>query len=124
LKKFFSDTISNFAKFIALSRAIKSTIPTIHSASFSCNEAEWMVGIVLARARHTAKIRTEKGYFTRYPVLKDASSDERLSVQCDIFQYHYMDIAGTSRERNSLCIHFSVFDEYREDYHLCYQSSC
>jgi hypothetical protein len=21
--------------------------------------------------------------------------DERLSVQCDIFQYHYMDIAGT-----------------------------
>jgi hypothetical protein len=33
-----------------------------------------MVGLVIARARHTAKIGSKKGYFTRYPVLKDASS--------------------------------------------------
>jgi hypothetical protein len=33
-----------------------------------------MVGLVIIRARHSAKIRAKKGYFTRYLVLKDAIS--------------------------------------------------
>jgi hypothetical protein len=48
-----------FARILAVCRARAITNPTIHSASFECNEAEWMVGIVLAGARHTAKIRAK-----------------------------------------------------------------
>jgi hypothetical protein len=62
-----------------------------------------MVGIVISRAQHRAKIRAKKGCFTPYLALKGCvkakivcARTERLSVQCDIFQYHYMDIAGTS----------------------------
>jgi hypothetical protein len=38
-----------------------------------------MVGLVIARARHTAKIRAKKGYFTQYPVLNGC---DKLKTVC------------------------------------------
>jgi hypothetical protein len=48
-----------FARILAVCRARAITNPTMHSASFYCNEAEWIVGIVIARAQHTARIRAK-----------------------------------------------------------------
>jgi hypothetical protein len=58
-----------FALILALCRARIITIPTIHSSSFKHAEDKCMVGLVIIRARHTAKIRakslivSEKNYF-------------------------------------------------------------
>jgi hypothetical protein len=52
----FSDTISDFALILALCRARTIIIPTIHSSSFKHAEDGCMVGLVIIRARHSAKI--------------------------------------------------------------------
>jgi hypothetical protein len=57
----FFNTISDFARILAVFRARAITIPTIHSASLDYLLAECMVGLVIARARHTAKIQAKKG---------------------------------------------------------------
>jgi hypothetical protein len=55
------NTISDFAQILVLCQARAITIPTIHSASLDYLLAECMVGLVIARARHAAKIRAKKG---------------------------------------------------------------
>jgi hypothetical protein len=72
--------MSDFARILAPCRASNSTNQTIHSATIECKEGLCMVGSVDLRARHSANIRAKKGYFTRYRVLKDASSLAHLSV--------------------------------------------
>jgi hypothetical protein len=43
-----------------------------------CKLPMGIVGIVITRARHTAKNRAKKGYFTRYRVLKGFDKDKTL----------------------------------------------
>jgi hypothetical protein len=83
LEKFFSDKISDFAPILAVCRARTITIPTIHSASYESHEAEWMVGLVIARARHTAKIGAKKGCFTAYLALKGCVKAKTVCLQTE-----------------------------------------
>jgi hypothetical protein len=57
----FSDTLSDFAQILALCRARIITIPTIHMGAIVCKLPMCMVGIVIIRTRHSAKIRAENG---------------------------------------------------------------
>jgi hypothetical protein len=58
-----------FALFLAMCRAPVITNPTIHMSSYLSNEDVCMDGLVIIRARHTAKIRakslimSEKNYW-------------------------------------------------------------
>jgi hypothetical protein len=63
-----------------------------------------MVGLVIALARHTAKIGAKKGYFTRYPVLNGRDKlktvcprTERLSVPVIYFHITTWFGGGTRR---------------------------
>jgi hypothetical protein len=97
IEKVFSDTISDFALILAPCRALKSTNLTIQSSSFKCTEGGCLVGLVDLRARHSAKIRAKKWYFTRYLVLKgcDKLQNSRASVRPSyICRYHPMVRAG------------------------------
>jgi hypothetical protein len=58
--------MSDFAQILALCRARIITIPTIHMASLVCKLPMCMVGIVIIRARHSAKIQAKNWYFTAY----------------------------------------------------------
>jgi hypothetical protein len=60
----FYNPISDFAKFIAPCRANNSTNQTLRTSSFKCAEDACMVGLVDLRARHSAKIRAKRWYFT------------------------------------------------------------
>jgi hypothetical protein len=60
----FFDTMSDFAQILALCQARIITIPTIHMGAIECKLAMCMVGLVIIRARHSAKIRAKKLYFT------------------------------------------------------------
>jgi hypothetical protein len=53
--------MSDFARILALCRARIITIPTIHMGVIVCKLPMCMVGIVIPRARHSAKNRAEKG---------------------------------------------------------------
>jgi hypothetical protein len=79
IKKVFSDMISDFARILALCRARAITIPTIGLGAVECKLPKPIVGIVIARAQHSAKNRAKKGYFTRYLALK--SCDKLKTVQ-------------------------------------------
>jgi hypothetical protein len=71
IKKVFSGMISDFARILALCRAQGITIPTIGlGGAIECKLPKSIVGIVIPRARHSAKNRAKKGYFTSYRVLK------------------------------------------------------
>jgi hypothetical protein len=70
----FSDTMSDFARILALFRARIITIPTIRMGVIECKLPMGIVGIVTHRARHSAKIRAKKRYSTAYLALKGASS--------------------------------------------------
>jgi hypothetical protein len=61
--------MSDFARILALCRACKSTNPTIRSAALEGKVAMCMVGLVDLQARHSAKIRAKKWYFTAYLAL-------------------------------------------------------
>jgi hypothetical protein len=52
----FSDTMSDFAQILALCRARIITIQTIHMGVIVCKLAMCMVGLVIIRAQHSAKI--------------------------------------------------------------------
>jgi hypothetical protein len=52
--------MSDFAQILALCQARIITIPTIHFGSLVCKLPKCMVGIVIIRARHSAKIRAKK----------------------------------------------------------------
>jgi hypothetical protein len=69
IRLIFLDTMSDFAQILAPCQARKSTNPTIHSAALEGKVAMCMVGLVDLRARHSAKIRAKRGYFTAYRVL-------------------------------------------------------
>jgi hypothetical protein len=56
IKKVFSDMISDFARILALCRARVITIPTIRLGSLHTITPMCMVGIVIIRSRHSAKI--------------------------------------------------------------------
>jgi hypothetical protein len=67
-----------------------------------------MVGLVIARARHTAKIRAKKGYFMRYPVLNGCDKlktvcpqTERLSVPVIYFGYRDSSSGNPPRTRQA-----------------------
>jgi hypothetical protein len=64
LKKFLFDTMSDFARILAVCRAQVTTIPTIRMGVIECKLPMRIVGIVIARARHTAKNRAKIGYST------------------------------------------------------------
>jgi hypothetical protein len=51
-----------FAQILALCRARIITIPTMHMGSLHTITPMCMVGIVIIRARHSAKIRAKKAY--------------------------------------------------------------
>jgi hypothetical protein len=74
IKIAFSEKMSDFAQILALCLARVITIQTIQSSSACLKLDDCMVGLVIIRARHSAKIRAKKGYFTRYLVLKDTIS--------------------------------------------------
>jgi hypothetical protein len=59
------ETISVFAPFLALCQARAITIPTIGLGALECKLPKPIVGLVIARARHSAKNRAKKAYFTR-----------------------------------------------------------
>jgi hypothetical protein len=62
IKIAFFDTMSEFARILALCRARVITIRTIQSSSAACLKLDdCMVGLVIIRARHSAKIRAKKG---------------------------------------------------------------
>jgi hypothetical protein len=65
IKKVFSGMISDFARFLALCRARGNTILTIGLGAIECKLPKPIVGMVIPRARHSAKNRAKKGYFTR-----------------------------------------------------------
>jgi hypothetical protein len=50
-----------FARILAVCRARVTTIPTIRMGSLHSITPMRIVGIVITRARHTAKIRAKKG---------------------------------------------------------------
>jgi hypothetical protein len=52
--------MSNFARIVALYRARIITIPTIHMGVIVCKLPMCMVGIVIIRAQHSAKIQAKK----------------------------------------------------------------
>jgi hypothetical protein len=56
----FSDTMSDFAQILALCRARIITILTLHMGAILCKLPMCMVGIVIIRAQHSAKIRAKK----------------------------------------------------------------
>jgi hypothetical protein len=56
IEKAFFDPIIDFALILAPCRARIITIPTIHLGSLVCKLPKCMVGIVIPRARHSAKI--------------------------------------------------------------------
>jgi hypothetical protein len=62
--------LSDFARILALFRARVITVPTIHMGVIECKLPMRIVGIVITRHRHTAKIRAEKRYSTAYLALK------------------------------------------------------
>jgi hypothetical protein len=70
LKKFLLDTMSDFARILAVYRARVTTIPALRMGVIECKLPMRIVGIVITRARHTAKNRAKKGCFTAYLVLK------------------------------------------------------
>jgi hypothetical protein len=70
--------MSDFARILAVCRAQVTTIPTIRMGVIECKLPIGIVGIVITRARHTAKNRAKKGYFTRYRVLKGCDKDKTL----------------------------------------------
>jgi hypothetical protein len=61
----FPDTMSDFARILALCRARIITIPTIGLGAIECKLPKLIVGIVIPRAQHSAKNRAKKGYSTR-----------------------------------------------------------
>jgi hypothetical protein len=65
IEKVFFDTMSDFARILALCRARVITIPTIRMGVIECKLPMGIVGIVITGARHSAKIRAKKRYFTR-----------------------------------------------------------
>jgi hypothetical protein len=62
--------MSDFARILAVCRARVTTIPTIRMGVIECKLPMRIVGIVITRAQHTAKIRAKKGCFTAYLALK------------------------------------------------------
>jgi hypothetical protein len=56
----FSDPMSDFARILALCRARGTTIPTIGLGVIECKLPKPIVGIVIPRARHSAKNRAKK----------------------------------------------------------------
>jgi hypothetical protein len=90
LNSFFSDSMSDFARILALCRARGTTIPNIGLGVIECKLPKPIVGIVIPLAQHRAKIRAKKGYFMRYPVLngRDKLQNSRASVRpSDISRY-------------------------------------
>jgi hypothetical protein len=53
---FFFDMMSDFAQILALCRARIINIPTIHMGAIVCKLPICMVGILIIRAQHSAKI--------------------------------------------------------------------
>jgi hypothetical protein len=104
LKKFLFDMMSDFARILAVCRARVTTIPTIRmGVIIECKLPMPIVGIVITRARHTAKNRAKKGYVTRYRVLKGCvkhyavcARTVRTVLPSDIFPKRYRFSLGTS----------------------------
>jgi hypothetical protein len=87
IEKAFFDPISDFAQILAVCRARVIIIPTICMGVIECKLPIHIVGIVITRVRHTAKILAKKRYSTAYLVLKGCdklktvcAQTERLSV--------------------------------------------
>jgi hypothetical protein len=62
--------MSDIARILEACRARVTTIPTIHMGVIECKLPMGIVGIVITRARHTAKNGAKKGCFTAYLALK------------------------------------------------------
>jgi hypothetical protein len=56
IEKVFSDTMSDFAQILAPCRARGTTIPTTDLGVIECKLPKCIVGIVIPRARNSAKI--------------------------------------------------------------------
>jgi hypothetical protein len=53
--------VSDFARILAVCRARVTPIPTIRMGVIECKLPMRIVGIVITRTRHTAKIKQKKG---------------------------------------------------------------
>jgi hypothetical protein len=71
--------MSDFARILALCRARGTTIPTIRMGVIECKLPMGIFGIVIIRARHSAKNQAKKGYFTRYLALEGC---DKLQTVC------------------------------------------
>jgi hypothetical protein len=66
---FFSDAMSDFAKFVTQTELVYVLTLIIHMAAIECKLAMCISRLVDLRALRGANIRGKKAYFTQYPVL-------------------------------------------------------
>jgi hypothetical protein len=109
--------MSDFARILALCQARGTTIPTIGLGVIECKLPKPIVGIVIPRARHSAKIRAKKRLSTAYLALKGCDKlkrvcarTERLSVPVIYFGYRmwfHSDLA--LYDQNNLHLRFLSF---------------
>jgi hypothetical protein len=115
IEKVFFDTMSDFARILALCRAWVITISTIRMGVIECKLPMGIVGIVITRARHSAKIRAKKRYSTAHLALEGCDKlrtvctrTVRLSVPVIYFRYR----AGSTRDYQLLLYYYCNYYYY------------